>query len=128
MIGPPSGAGTCGTAAAKYVPTNPHIRIEILIACFIGFLLSRLGLRKISFLRRGGIIRHESSPLYESPGFLLDTTFGWKRCRPTERLHEADKSFVINNTQSLSEPNLQSTPQAVFGSARPETGVYEIRN
>ena len=36
-IGPPSGAGTCGTAAAKYVPTNPHIRIEILIACFIGF-------------------------------------------------------------------------------------------
>jgi hypothetical protein len=33
---PPSKAGTWGTAAATYVPTNPHIRIETLIACFIG--------------------------------------------------------------------------------------------
>jgi len=34
-MGPPSGAGTCGTAAATYVPTSPNIRIEILIACFM---------------------------------------------------------------------------------------------
>ena len=41
-MGPPSGVGTCGTAAATYVPTSPNIRIEILIACFMGFLLPRL--------------------------------------------------------------------------------------
>jgi len=41
-MGPPSGVGTCGTAAATYVPTSPNIRIDILIACFMGFLLPRL--------------------------------------------------------------------------------------
>src|SRR5205807_5142051 len=47
-IGPPSGAGTCGTAAATYVPTSPNIRIEILTACFIGLLsFSALGALKI---------------------------------------------------------------------------------
>jgi hypothetical protein len=35
MIGPPSGALTCGTAAVTNVPTNPNIRIEILTACFM---------------------------------------------------------------------------------------------
>jgi hypothetical protein len=48
-MGPPSGAGTCGTAAATYVPTSPHSRIEILIACFMGFLLGRIQLIKITF-------------------------------------------------------------------------------
>lgn len=40
-IGIPSGAGTCGTVADAYVPTNPSIRMEILIMCFMGFLLPR---------------------------------------------------------------------------------------
>ena len=31
-IGPPSGAGSIGAAAATYVPANPTIRINILIA------------------------------------------------------------------------------------------------
>ena len=31
-IGPPSGAGSIGAAAAKYVPNKPTIRINILIA------------------------------------------------------------------------------------------------
>jgi hypothetical protein len=35
MIGPPSGVGTCGTAAATYVPTSPSIRIDILSECFM---------------------------------------------------------------------------------------------
>jgi len=34
--GPPSAVGTCGTAAAKNVPTIPTIRIKILIARFMG--------------------------------------------------------------------------------------------
>ena len=34
--GPPSAAGTCWTAAATNVPTSPTIRIEILIARFMG--------------------------------------------------------------------------------------------
>jgi hypothetical protein len=51
-IGPPSGAGTCGTAATTYVPTNPNIRMEILIACFMGFLLPRLGFQKEASLTR----------------------------------------------------------------------------
>jgi hypothetical protein len=38
---PPSGAGTCGTAADAYVPTSPSIRMEILIMRFMGFLLPR---------------------------------------------------------------------------------------
>ena len=39
-MGPPSGAGTCGTAAKTYVPTIPNIRTEILSVRFMGFLLS----------------------------------------------------------------------------------------
>jgi hypothetical protein len=38
-IGPPSEAGTCWTEAAINVPTSPVIRIAILIARFMGFLL-----------------------------------------------------------------------------------------
>jgi hypothetical protein len=40
-IGPPSKAGTWGTAAITYVPTNPIIRSEALIARFMDFLLNR---------------------------------------------------------------------------------------
>jgi hypothetical protein len=40
-IEPPSKAGTWGTAAITYVPTNPIIRSKVLIACFMGFLLYR---------------------------------------------------------------------------------------
>jgi len=39
-MGPPSRVGTCGTAAATYVPTNPSIRTEILTICFICILLT----------------------------------------------------------------------------------------
>jgi len=35
-IGPPSGAGTCGTAAATNVPTRPTIRITVLTVRFMG--------------------------------------------------------------------------------------------
>src|SRR6202044_1875856 len=67
-IGPPSGAVTCGTAAATYVPTSPSIRIEILTACFMGSLLLRHRCpknRAIVAWRR--IIRHESSPSARIP-------------------------------------------------------------
>ena len=40
-IEPPSKAGTWGTAAITYVPTNPIIRSEALIARFMDFLLNR---------------------------------------------------------------------------------------
>jgi hypothetical protein len=40
-MGPPSKAGTWGTAAATYVPTSPNIRIDILTARFMGSLLNR---------------------------------------------------------------------------------------
>jgi hypothetical protein len=68
MIGPPSGAGTCGTAAAIYVPTSPSIRTEILIASFMGLLLSRQTCPKNrALLAWRGIIRHESSPSARIP-------------------------------------------------------------
>jgi len=38
MSGPPSAAGTRGAAAAMNVPTNPTIRIAILIVRFMGFI------------------------------------------------------------------------------------------
>ena len=36
-IEPPSKAGTWGTAAITYVPTNPITRTEVLITRFMGF-------------------------------------------------------------------------------------------
>jgi hypothetical protein len=53
MIGPPSGAGTCGTAAAIYVPTSPSIRTEILIASFMGHSFCAKVAPKIGHYRRG---------------------------------------------------------------------------
>jgi hypothetical protein len=38
-MGPPSGVGTCEAEAAIYVPTSPNIRMQILIASFMVFLL-----------------------------------------------------------------------------------------
>src|SRR6202167_6209703 len=58
--GPPSGAGTCGTAAATYVPTSPHIRIATLIACFMVFSSASVCKRTTQLTRRR-IIKHESS-------------------------------------------------------------------
>ena len=47
-MGPPSGAGTCGTAASTYVPTSTNIRTEILSVRFMGSLLSRsLGVQNL---------------------------------------------------------------------------------
>lgn len=44
-IGPPSKAGTWGTAAITYVPTSPIMRSEVLIARFMGFSLTAIGFR-----------------------------------------------------------------------------------
>jgi hypothetical protein len=50
---PPSGTGPFGVAADAYVPTNPSIRTEILIMCFMGVLLPRRQLSQIGTKRRG---------------------------------------------------------------------------
>jgi hypothetical protein len=61
-MGPPSAAGTGWTAAATNVPTSPTIRIDILIARFMGSSPIRVEFSRRKAFSRTGIIGHVSRP------------------------------------------------------------------
>ena len=124
-IGPPSGAGTCGTAAATYVPTSPNIRIEILTACFMGLLLPRPASRKSSSLTRRRIIRHESSPSAKFPHDRAVTPsraeLGIRSDKPVNTGQK--RSFL----RCFPYPQRARSPTSLKAMLR-RRNIYEIRN